>query len=228
MNLAKFIDKLQQKWRYRHFPQSHDIDQVAYRLAAEDSARYVVQHMKTTPNYDWDLDLHRCMAQQITVSGHVLEFGVASGRTICNFARHLPGHVIHGFDSFEGLPETWSWLFPRGSFAQKQPRVPANVILHSGWFDHTLPAWLAQNTGAVALLHIDCDLYSSTVTILENLRTRLVPGTIIIFDEYLNHLGWEYDEFAAWQEFVRAHHIEYEYIGRVGCHQQVAARITHV
>lgn len=227
MNWCKIIDKLQQRWRYRHYPQSHNLDQVAYRLAAEDSARYVIRHMKTTPNYDWDLDLHRDMCVQAQ-PGLVMEFGVASGRTIRNFARHLPDRMIHGFDSFEGLPESWSWLFPAGSFAQSQPRVPANVILHQGWFDQTLPEWLAQNPGDIALLHIDCDLYSSTQTILNLVYDRLVPGTIIIFDEYLNHLGWELDEFAAWQQHVQAHGISYEYIGRVGSHQQVAVRILNV
>jgi len=222
--MIKYLDKLMQRWRYRDYPQSHDIDRVAYRIAAEDSARYVVRHMKTTPNYDWDLDLHTAMCAQAQ-SGLVMEFGVASGRTIRNFARCLPDRVIHGFDSFQGLPESWSWLFPAGSFAQRQPRVPANVQLHQGWFDQTLPVWLASNPGPIALLHVDCDLYSSTQTILNLVADRLVPGTIIIFDEYLNHLGWEWDEFRAWQEHVQAHQRRYEYIGRVGCHQQVSVRI---
>lgn len=224
MSIAKFIDKMQQRWRYRHLPQSHDIDQVAYRLAAEDSARYVVKHMKNTPNYDWDIDLLRSMCNQ-RQPGHVMEFGVASGRTIKQIGKFCSNQIVHGFDSFQGLPETWSWLFPAGSFAQRTPRVPKNVRLHVGWFEDTIEDWCKFNPGPIALLHIDCDLYSSTTTVLNALHPQLVSGTIIVFDEYLNHLGWEFDEFAAWQDYVKKYKIQYQYIGRVGCHQQVAVRI---
>jgi hypothetical protein len=57
--------------------------------------------------------------------------------------------------------------------------------------------------------------------VLELLDDRIVAGTIIVFDEYLNHLGWEDDEFLAWQQAGR----KYEYIGRVGHYQQVAVRV---
>lgn len=224
MNIAKLLDKIQQRWRYRHLPQSLNIDDVAYRLAAEDSARYVIANMKSVPNYDWDLDLHKAIAGQLQ-PGHVLEFGVASGRTVRHLAGCLPRRTIHGFDSFEGLPETWSWLFPAGSFAQSKPRVPGNVKLHCGWFDATVPVWTRDNPGPIALLHIDCDLYSSTQFVLDQLHSQIVPGTYIIFDEYLNHLGWQDDEFRAWHEYVAKHNVKYQYVGRVGCHQQVAIRV---
>jgi len=222
--LSRWIDQMQQRWRYRHYPQSLDIDQVSYRLAAEDSARYVVQHMKTVPNYQWDLDLHRAVSDQ-RLPGHVCEFGVATGRTIRHFSRCMPGQIIHGFDSFDGLPESWSWLWPQGSFRQAQPPVPDTVRLHVGLFDQTLPLWLSTHPGAIALMHIDCDLYSATRTVLGLCADRLVPGTIIVFDEYLNHVGWQLDEFRAWQEFCDQHQRRYHYVGRVGCHQQVAVQI---
>jgi hypothetical protein len=75
------------------------------------------------------------------------------------------------------------------------------------------------------LLHVDCDLYSSAVTILTTLKNNIVPGTVIIFDEYINYPGWELDEFRAWQEHVAKHEIKYEYIGRVSRHQKVAVRV---
>ena len=78
----------------------------------------------------------------------------------------------------------------------------------------------------VALLHVDCDLYSSTVTILDNLHKQIVPGTVIVFDEYINYPGWQLDEFKAWQEYVKKHNIRYEYIGRVSKHQKVAVRVV--
>ena len=37
----------------------------------------------------------------------------------------------------------------------------------------------------VAYANIDCDLYTSTLDILEALHGRIVTGTIIVFDEYI-------------------------------------------
>jgi hypothetical protein len=141
-------------------------------------------------------------------------------------ARRIGGKTIHGFDSFEGLPEAWSG-FSLGSKAfdvkGKLPRVPANVRLHKGFFDASLPLWLAENPGPVAFIHVDCDLYTSTKTILDLLAPRLVSGTIILFDEYFNYPNWERHEFKAFQEFVVAHSVKYTYLAFA--RQQVAVRI---
>jgi len=209
-----------------------DYDVTAIRLASESSARYALAHMRTTPNFDTDYELHRWVATTqldplLSNTGLVLEFGVATGRTLNQFARWLPDKIIHGFDGFQGLPEDWTSRMRRGFFARKTlPRVRKNCHLHVGWFDQTLPEFKAQLSDTpVALLHVDCDLYSSTVTILKNLQSNIVPGTVIIFDEYLNYPGWELDEFRAWQEHVSAYGVRYEYIGRVSRHQKVAVRV---
>jgi len=72
---------------------------------------------------------------------------------------------------------------------------------------------------------VDCDLYSSTVTILNNLKNQIVVGTVIVFDEYINYPGWQLDEFRAWQEHCKKYGVKYEYIGRVSKHQKVAVRV---
>ena len=226
----KLFDKLYQYWRHRHLPQSKNVDEMLYDLAARESAEYVIRYMKKTPNYDWDYDLHEAICRQLDptllAKGYILEFGVATGRTIRHLSKFLPKYQIWGFDSFQGLPEDWSWLFPKGSFKNTKPRVPNNVHLVEGMFDQTLPGWCSNLKGPIALLHIDCDLYSSTKTVLDLLDDRLVVGTVIVFDEYLNFPGWQQDEFGAWQNHVMDNNIEYEYIGRVGKHQQVAIKIT--
>ena len=43
-----------------------------------------------------------------TIEGHYLEFGVFTGGTMRFMARRVGGRIIHGFDSFEGLPEAWA------------------------------------------------------------------------------------------------------------------------
>jgi len=238
--LYRTWDRLEEWWRYPQptrqesrllgmYTDVIDTEFTAVRLASEESARYVLTHMRTTPNFETDYDLHDWVVTQISPDledGLVLEFGVATGRTLRHFARLLPNKTVYGFDGFCGLPEDWTSRMPRGFFArQTLPPVRRNCHLVVGWFENTLPRFVAQHVQPVALLHIDSDLYSSAVTVLENLRHQIVPGTVIVFDEYMNYPGWQLDEFRAWQEFVQQHGIKYEYIGRVSRHQKVAVRI---
>jgi hypothetical protein len=119
------------------------------------------------------------------------------------------------------LPEDWRTGFELGAFAQKTPSVHANVQLHIGWFDKTLPEFVETNSELVAFLHVDCDLYSSTREIFRRLGPRIVPGTVIVFDEYFNHPTWRQDEHKAFQEFIAERRIGFDYIGYVPSHQQV-------
>jgi hypothetical protein len=209
-----------------------DTDFTARRLASEESARYIQDHMRTAHNFLTDYDLHKWVATtQLEVKGWVLEFGVATGRTLNHFARWLPDQTVIGFDSFQGLPEDWTSRMPRGFFARRQlPRVRSNCELVVGWFDQTLPLFVQDRMGhkPLALLHVDSDLYSSAVTILTNLKNHIVPGTVIVFDEYINYPGWQKDEFRAWQEHCREHGIKYKYLGLVSRHQKVAIKVTEV
>ena len=157
------------------------------------------------------------------------EFGVYSGKTI-NYIAEQTDHVVHGFDSFEGLPEDWRTGFPKGTFEMDgmMPRVRENVRLHKGWFDESVPVWAAAHPGHMAFIHFDADLYSSTKTVLDLLGNRIVAGTVIQFDEFFNYPGWQEGEYRAFMEFVEAHGVEFEYIGycEKGNAEQVAVRIT--
>ena len=219
-------DQHWQAWRHRRLPQSQNLVDTAYRLAAEESARYQIQHMRSVPDYATDLLLHRGECEDLA-SGVILEFGVATGRTLRNFARARPDRECHGFDSWQGLPETWTWLFPAGSFRQAVPRFrEPNIRVNQGLFADTLPAWLDQHPDPIALVHMDMDLYSSACTVLDLLEPRLVPGVRIIFDEYMNYPGWQQDEFRAWQQYCERTHTRYRYRGRVTRHQQVSVEIV--
>lgn len=135
--------------------------------------------------------------------GLILEFGVAGGATInylaCSHA--LRERRIYGFDSFCGLPEPWA-DYPAGHFACEPPAVAPNVELVVGLFSETLPSFLEAHEGACALIHIDCDLYASTKTVLEFLTPRIVSGTVIAMDEY-----WIVPEHEqrAFEEWLREH-----------------------
>src|SRR4051812_16451665 len=111
--------------------------------------------------------------------GLFLEFGVYKGDSL-NLLADLKSDVTwHGFDSFVGLPEDWSLGAKAGAFDVKKrlPPVRSNVRLVPGFFDQTLAGFVAQHRGEkVAFLHVDCDLYSSTKTVLTALKDMLVPG----------------------------------------------------
>ena len=95
-----------------------------------------------------------------------------------------------------------------------------------GWFDRTLPTFLDRFPDKpVAFLHVDCDLYSSTQTIFAQLKSRIVPGTVIVFDEYFNYPGWEGHEYQAFAEFIQHTRLHYKYLGLVPNHQQVCVKI---
>ena len=153
----------------------------------------------------------------VQVDGLWLEFGVYSATTINVIARYRDG-VVHGFDSFEGLPENWRPGMPRGRYSRdgRLPDVSPNVSLTAGWFDETLPGFLATHPQPVAFLHVDCDLYSSTKTVLDALSDRFVPGTVIVFDELFNYPGYERHELKAFYEFLYETGIECEWIGIQG------------
>lgn len=159
--------------------------------------------------------------------GLVLEFGVRFGNTIRQIAELVgPRQVVHGFDSFEGLPEAWH-KEAKGSYSTKGeiPDVPKHVRLHQGWFENALPTFLEQHPGNVRFINIDCDIYSSTKTVLDLLAPRIAPGAVIVFDEYIGNEQWREDEFKAFQEAVVRYGWEYEYLCFSLFTKQVAVRI---
>ncbi|WP_316168892.1 MULTISPECIES: TylF/MycF/NovP-related O-methyltransferase [unclassified Bradyrhizobium] len=206
--------------------QMHPVRERAKR-ALLSSVDYIDSSMQDALGFETQRELLEYSLMQAPAQGHYLEFGVFSGGTIRHTAKRKPDVTIHGFDSFEGLPSAWGgFSLGAGAFSRdgKLPSVPSNVVLHKGWFSNTIPPWKQQYGGTIAFVHIDCDLYSSTVDILEGLVEHMRPGTVILFDEYFNYPGWERHEFKAWKEFVAAHDVKYEYLGYA--RQQVLVRIV--
>ena len=159
-------------------------------------------------------------------NGLVLEFGVRFGTSIRQIAA-LVDQDVHGFDSFQGLPEPWHDN-PKGSYSTKGviPPVPEHVTLHEGWFEETLPGFVKKHPEPVRFMNIDCDIYSSTETVLKLLAKQIIPGTVIVFDEYIGNEHWREDEFKAFQEAVLKHGWEYEYLCFSFMTKQVVVRIN--
>lgn len=180
---------------------------------AVDSARYASSHR--TPSTRFFVTTREMLdhaLDEAKVDGLVLEFGVRFGISTRQIAKRTAGKV-HGFDSFQGLPETWH-IVAKGAYSTggERPVVPENVELHVGLFDETLPRFAAEHPGPLRLVNVDCDLYRSTKQIFDVLADRIVPGTILVFDEYLINDAWREDEFKAFQELVAARDLKYEYL----------------
>jgi len=160
--------------------------------------------------------------------GLVLEFGVRHGVSIRHIAAHCD-QAIHGFDSFRGLPSAWGGE-PEGVYSTggALPDVPENVTLHEGLFEHTLGGFLDTHTGDVRFCNIDCDIYPSTLTVLDALAPRIKPGTVLVFDEYLIHPTWRDDEFKAFAEAVARYGWKYHYIAFGVVTKQAAVIIDSV
>jgi tetratricopeptide (TPR) repeat protein len=170
-------------------------------------------------------DAFRLALAAAPARGLVLEFGVRFGASVRQITA-LAAQPVHGFDSFEGLPEAWHDE-PGGSYSTQGelPEVPSNVTLHAGWFEETLPPFLAAHPGPVRFVNIDCDLYSSTKTVLDLLAPRIVPGTTMVFDEYFGNERWREDEHRALQECAARHGWRYDYLGFSLCTRQAVVRI---
>jgi hypothetical protein len=160
-----------------------------------------------------------------TVDGLVLEFGVFQGTSLNRIASQVSSKV-YGFDSFLGLPEDWILPgFYKGYFASPTlQKFPENVELVIGLFEDTLPGFVKAHPEPISLMHVDCDVYSSTKTIFRHLASQIVAGTIIMFDEYMNYPGWQNHEFKAFQEYITESGKIYEYIS-CSAQEQVSVRI---
>lgn len=192
--------------------------------AKKDTLAYIQENMVDAPFFEKHPALVSYALERVATSGLYLEFGVGRGKSMRWIASAVDS-TVHGFDSFEGIQEHWNGN-PIGAFSQKRmPKVPDNVEFHVGYFDATLPGFLEANSDPIAFLHVDCDLYSSTVTIFDLLGARLQPGAIILFDEYYNFHRWQQHEFKAFQEFVEKSGLRYEYIAYSVTGQQVAVRV---
>jgi hypothetical protein len=164
----------------------------------------------------------------VSVDGIVAEYGVFQGHSLTQIARFFDDRVVHGFDSFVGLPESWSGTSKNaGDFdiGGTPPDLPVtNVEFHVGFFDKTVPAFAAKEKGPFAFCHMDADLYSSTKTIFDTLFDWFVPGTVIVFDEYFGYHGWENHEHKAFMEFLDRSGLSYEGIS-IG-HMNMGVRLT--
>lgn len=156
-----------------------------------------------------------------------LEFGVYNGSSFRWWVEHNAHTAsrFYGFDTFEGLPENWGDL-KKGHFSTGS-QVPdiddTRVQFIKGFFQDTLLDFLKDyHPERRKVIHMDADLYSSTLFTLTCLAPYLRKNDIVLFDEFNVPLH----EFKAFTDFAAAYYIQYEVLGAVNNYYQLALKIT--
>lgn len=141
-----------------------------------------------------------------SIPGQIVECGVWRGGMIAGIASILgPDRTYVLADSFQGLPivadvdgahaKAWQadttspTFYDNATAAESEAREAmrmagiADPAVLAGWFDDTLPAFAAK-AEPIALLRLDADLFSSTMTCLEHLFPLVAPGDVVLIDDY--------------------------------------------
>ncbi|MCX7747699.1 MAG: class I SAM-dependent methyltransferase [Clostridia bacterium] len=143
---------------------------------------------------------------EMKLEGDYLEFGCFGGYTMTwayKAAKRCDMNKIkfYGFDSFEGLPDIKGVdadipEFKKGEFSSSEKEFYkdlrrggvdiSRVTTIAGWYDKVLTEELRSKLPLkeAAVVLVDCDLYISTVPVLEFISPYLVEGTVILFDDW--------------------------------------------
>lgn len=151
-----------------------------------------------------------------------LEFGVFKGYSINYWAKKNinPRSRFFGFDSFQGLPEKWGKenFDARGTTPKTDDGRISFIV---GLFQQTLPNFIANfKPHSQLIIHIDSDLYSSSLYCLTKLDALMKPGTTILFDEF----GLK-DEFASFYDYVRSYYRKYSIVARTTNWRKTAIKL---
>lgn len=220
------VDRAIRELHEVEFRERRDLLAAGERDAAVASARFAAREMPTALAFHDPLSTLRYAVEIAPAGGLALEFGVFQGRSLEVIAEGRGRRDVYGFDSFEGLPEDYRPHVRAGAFATDGLPEVAGAELVVGWFQDTLPGFLAAHPGPVHLLHVDGDLYSSAVTVFEHVGPRLVPGSVVVFDEFFNFPGWEQQEHRAWQEHLDRTGARVAYEAYTSNNEQVVARVV--
>jgi O-methyltransferase len=175
-------------------------------------------------------EMYRYVHEACVKSGPVdyLEFGVFNGDSIRQWAslNAHPDSRFFGFDSFEGLPEDWRPGQDKGHFSTGG-LVPSiddpRVQFVRGWFENSVPvfarAFVPKNR---MILHLDADLYGSTMLPLVHFSPCMTQGTLLIFDEFYDR-EHEFKALTDWQKVSRK---TFRIVAEVGDYCRVCAELA--
>jgi len=179
-------------------------------------------------NYENRFQLHEFVLNE-EIKNHpidYLEFGVASGIAFKWWVEKNinPETKFYGFDVFTGLPEDFGVMHKHHyDTGGTTPKIDdARVTFIKGLFQDSLPGFLENyKSDKRKVIHMDADLYTSTLFVLTKLLPLLKKDDIIIFDEF----GVPTHEFKAFTEIVSAYKLNYEFLGAINNYLQIAIKI---
>lgn len=170
-------------------------------------------------NYDHRYDLYNYVIESEHLQNAeivYMEMGVCGGSSFQWWMEHNhnPQSRFYGFDTFEGLPEKWGYFFKNGDMNSAAPELmDQRGKFLKGLFQDTLVPFLSNHTikGKRKVIHLDADLFSSTLFSLSTLYPYLQKGDILFFDEFNvpNH------EFLAFKIFTETFYVPLELLGSV-------------
>ncbi len=157
---------------------------------------------------------------------YYLEFGVSQGHSFKWWTENIKSKnsKFVGFDTFTGLPEKWGFYDKGGMTTEGEvPQInDKRCEFKKGLFQDCLPDFLESfNTNLRKVIHLDADIYSSTLFVLTMIFPHLKKEDIIIFDEFNVPLH----EFRAYTNFVNSFYIKTQVIGAVNNYFQIAFKI---
>ena len=155
-----------------------------------------------------------------------LEFGVATGIAFKWWVEknENPDSRFYGFDVFTGLPEDFGVM--RKYHYNTEGETPqiddSRVSFIKGLFQDSVPGFLEQyKSYRSKVIHMDADLYSSTLFVLTRLHPYLHEDDIIIFDEF----GVPTHEFRAFTDIAYSYKLQFEILGAINNYLQVAIKL---
>lgn len=128
------------------------------------------------------------------LGGDMAEVGVAYGASAKLITEYAPSRTLHLFDTFEGLPAVTqkdSRKFVAGQFRSSLNDVQRylggrNVRFYQGLFPFTAEP---VKDKVFSFVHLDADLYESTMAGLRFFYPRLCPGASLICHDYVTSEG---------------------------------------
>jgi hypothetical protein len=179
-------------------------------------------------NYENRFQLHEFVINEEIKNQPIdyLEFGVANGIAFKWWVgRNQNSETkFYGFDVFTGLPEDFGVMKKHHYDTQgTTPKIDdGRVTFIKGLFQDSLPGFLdGYKSNKRKVIHMDADLYSSTLFVLTQLLPLLKKDDIIIFDEF----GVPTHEFRAFSDIVFSYHLEYELLAAINNYLQIAIKL---
>tara|TARA_B100000427_G_scaffold50346_1_gene38341 strand:+ start:1696 stop:2358 length:663 start_codon:yes stop_codon:yes gene_type:complete len=133
------------------------------------------------------------------IKGDCIEFGIFTGssfRHTINVEYKLDKQSdtnFYGLDSFEGFPESSHHFFKQTDFIANENKVKKikrinkdKIHIVKGFFDESLKSNILKDVKKFKFVHLDCDLYVSSIDPFKYIKSRLVIGAYIMIDDFTN------------------------------------------